>query len=126
MSYKSSPASSVVNSPDKGSKYHPHNSSFALDNFSEEELFDIPIVCRDCKEEFSFTISQQKSHQAKGYANMPSRCKKCKAKKKFEEDCAKIVPYRHASEEIRRKDGRSVIIGVGFPGCGFIIVFYNF
>ncbi len=39
------------------------------------------LNCCDCKTSFTFTASQQRSYQSKGFQN-PRRCKRCKQAKK--------------------------------------------
>ena len=40
--------------------------------FSDETL-----TCRDCKEDFKFTVGEQEFYEKKGLANKPTRCKAC-------------------------------------------------
>lgn len=49
-----------------------------------EELKDKTIVCKDCGEEFVFTVNEQKFYAEKGFTNEPARCKVCRDKKKSE------------------------------------------
>ena len=46
------------------------------------EKQDIKIVCKDCGQEFLFTVGEQKFYEEKGLTNQPVRCKECRAKKK--------------------------------------------
>lgn len=43
---------------------------------------DKTIVCKDCGNEFTFTVGEQKFFEQMGFTNEPVRCKECKAKKK--------------------------------------------
>ncbi len=43
---------------------------------------DITLVCRDCGEEFVFTVGEQKFYEEKGFLNKPKCCKACRDKKK--------------------------------------------
>lgn len=46
------------------------------------EKQDIKIVCKDCGQEFLFTVGEQNFFEEKGLTNQPVRCKECRAKKK--------------------------------------------
>ncbi|MEG0022006.1 MAG: zinc-ribbon domain-containing protein [Bacilli bacterium] len=48
------------------------------------ELKDKTIVCKDCGEEFVFTVRDQEFYAEKGFTNEPVRCKACRDKKKAE------------------------------------------
>ena len=45
---------------------------------------DIKIICKDCGEEFLFTVGEQNFYEEKGFQNKPVRCKACRDKKKAE------------------------------------------
>ena len=48
------------------------------------ELKDKTIVCKDCKNEFVFTVGEQQFYAEKGFANEPVRCADCRKKRKAE------------------------------------------
>lgn len=48
------------------------------------EKKDIEIVCKDCGETFTFTVSEQEFYEEKGFDNQPVRCKVCRDKRKAE------------------------------------------
>ena len=48
------------------------------------EKQDIKIICKDCGEEFLFTVRDQEFYEEKGFQNQPVRCKACRTKKKAE------------------------------------------
>lgn len=48
------------------------------------EKEDIKIICKDCGEEFLFTVGEQNFYEEKGFQNKPVRCKACRDKKKAE------------------------------------------
>lgn len=48
----------------------------------EETMQDITIVCKDCGEEFIFTVGEQNFFKEKGLENNPVRCKACRDKKR--------------------------------------------
>ena len=48
------------------------------------ELKDKVIVCKDCGQEFTFTVGEQEFYADKGFENEPVRCKECRDKKKAE------------------------------------------
>jgi len=45
-------------------------------------LTDKTLVCRDCGEEFVFTVGEQEFYQEKGFTNEPKRCPDCRKAKK--------------------------------------------
>lgn len=45
---------------------------------------DKTLVCKDCGNEFVFTVGEQEFYAEKGFTNEPKRCKDCRDKaKKF-------------------------------------------
>ena len=48
------------------------------------EKKDKTIVCKDCGQEFTFTVREQEFYEEKGFTNEPARCKECRDKKKAE------------------------------------------
>merc|ERR1712166_165955 len=46
------------------------------------ELQELMLTCRDCNEEFPFSIEDQQWHIDQGFDNQPSRCKECQRAKK--------------------------------------------
>lgn len=46
------------------------------------ELADKTIECRDCGNEFVFTVGEQEFYQEKGFTNEPVRCKECRQARK--------------------------------------------
>ncbi|MCQ2911004.1 MAG: zinc-ribbon domain-containing protein [Clostridia bacterium] len=43
---------------------------------------DIKIICKDCGEEFIFSIRDQEFFKQQGFNSQPVRCKSCRQKKK--------------------------------------------
>ncbi|MHB1414235.1 MAG: zinc-ribbon domain containing protein [Chloroflexota bacterium] len=43
---------------------------------------DKTLVCRDCGQEFVFSVSEQEFFAQKGYTNDPGRCPECRAARK--------------------------------------------
>lgn len=43
---------------------------------------DIKIICKDCGEEFIFSIRDQEFFKQQGFNSQPIRCKSCRQKKK--------------------------------------------
>ena len=39
---------------------------------------DIVLVCKDCGEEFTFTVGEQKFYEEKGFVNQPKCCRACR------------------------------------------------
>ena len=47
-----------------------------------EELKDIPLVCKDCRKPFTYTIWEQKQFGLKGWAP-PKRCVACRQRRRI-------------------------------------------
>ncbi|MBE6072236.1 MAG: cytochrome C551 [Clostridium butyricum] len=45
-------------------------------------MTDKTIVCRDCNDEFIFSVGEQEFYQEKGFSNEPVRCPACRRAKK--------------------------------------------
>src|SRR2546423_6232675 len=45
-------------------------------------LTDQTLYCRDCNEEFTFTVGEQEFYASRGLTNSPSRCPSCRAARK--------------------------------------------
>lgn len=43
---------------------------------------DEKIICKDCGQEFLFTVRDQEFYAEKGFENKPVRCKECRKAKK--------------------------------------------
>ena len=43
---------------------------------------DIKITCKDCGEEFVFSIKEQEFYKQLGFESQPVRCKACRQKRK--------------------------------------------
>ena len=47
-------------------------------------LQDKTLVCRDCGQEFIFTVGEQEFYSSRGLVNEPSRCPDCRATRRRE------------------------------------------
>jgi len=45
-------------------------------------MSDKTITCKDCGQEFVFTVREQEFYKEKGFENEPQRCKDCRMAKK--------------------------------------------
>ena len=54
-----------------------------------KELKDKTIVCKDCGQEFIFSVNEQQFYAEKGFTNEPARCKTCRDKRKAKEITSK-------------------------------------
>lgn len=45
-------------------------------------LSDQTLVCRDCNDEFVFTVGEQEFYASRGLTNTPQRCPSCRAARK--------------------------------------------
>jgi hypothetical protein len=52
----------------------------------ENGMADKVIVCKDCKDEFVFTESEQAFYREKGFDNEPVRCPACRKARKAEKN----------------------------------------
>ena len=43
---------------------------------------DKVLTCRDCGQEFVFTVGEQEFYEEKGFTNEPSRCRECRQARK--------------------------------------------
>ncbi len=47
-----------------------------------EQKHDKTLVCKDCGQEFVFTVGEQEFYEEKGFENEPTRCKECRKARK--------------------------------------------
>ncbi|GHO42437.1 zinc-ribbon domain containing protein [Ktedonospora formicarum] len=45
-------------------------------------MTDQTLYCRDCNQEFTFTVGEQEFYASRGLTNTPSRCPSCRAARK--------------------------------------------
>ncbi len=45
-------------------------------------MTDQTLYCRDCNQEFVFTVGEQEFYASRGLTNSPSRCPECRAARK--------------------------------------------
>ena len=43
---------------------------------------DKTLVCKDCNQDFIFTVGEQEFYDQKGFQNEPARCPQCRSNKK--------------------------------------------
>lgn len=43
---------------------------------------DKTLVCKDCGQDFTFTVGEQEFYAEKGFENEPQRCKECRIARK--------------------------------------------
>ncbi len=48
-------------------------------------LSDKTLTCRDCGDEFTFTVGEQEFFDSRGFTNEPSRCPQCRAARKSQQ-----------------------------------------
>jgi hypothetical protein len=51
-------------------------------NKEEFNMTDKTLVCRDCNEEFIFSVGEQEFYKEKGFDNEPVRCSTCRRAKR--------------------------------------------
>lgn len=70
------------------------------------EKKDKTIVCKDCGEQFTFTVRDQEFYEEKGFTNEPVRCKACRDKKKAERNGNRNSNNRFGSNNRYENDDR--------------------
>ena len=48
-------------------------------------LSDKTLTCRDCGDEFTFTVGEQEFFASKGFTNEPSRCPQCRTARRSQQ-----------------------------------------
>jgi len=48
-------------------------------------LSDKTLTCRDCGDEFTFTVGEQEFFASRGFTNEPSRCPQCRTARKSQQ-----------------------------------------
>ena len=46
---------------------------------SVENYQDLTLTCRDCGQDFTFSIDEQEFYASRGLTNLPGRCRDCRA-----------------------------------------------
>jgi len=46
------------------------------------KMEDKKVTCKECGNEFIFTVGEQEFYKEKGFENEPKKCKECRAKAK--------------------------------------------
>jgi len=55
---------------------------------------DRTLTCRDCGEQFTFTVGEQEFYAQKGFQNEPARCGPCRRTRKQERSAADGASFR--------------------------------
>jgi hypothetical protein len=63
-------------------KIHSKEVEEEENNGGDGEFQDQTIACKDCGDDFIFSIGEQEFYASKGFDNLPVRCKACKDAKK--------------------------------------------
>ena len=56
-------------------------------------LTDVTLTCRDCGEDFTFTVREQEFYASKNIINPPTRCKSCRSAKKNMSGSTRTASY---------------------------------
>jgi CxxC-x17-CxxC domain-containing protein len=56
---------------------------------------DKTLVCKDCGEEFIFTVGEQEFYAEKGFENEPTRCKACRSTRKAQRGAGGGIRQMH-------------------------------
>lgn len=59
------------------------------------------LNCRDCKQDFAFTVTEQEFFAEKGFTNDPSRCPECRAVRKQRQSNTRGGNNNYARQERR-------------------------
>jgi len=57
-------------------------------------LVDKTLKCRECGQEFTFTVGEQEFYAQKGFQNEPARCARCRQARKRERASTRGVHFR--------------------------------
>ena len=63
-------------------KVHSKKEDNEEDAGGDGEFQDQTIACKDCGDDFIFSVGEQEFYASKGFDNLPVRCKGCKDAKK--------------------------------------------
>jgi len=55
---------------------------------------DKTLTCKDCRQQFSFTVGEQEFYAQKGFQNEPARCAPCRQVRKRERTGTSNVRFR--------------------------------
>ncbi len=71
---------------------------------------DKTLVCKDCKQDFSFTSGEQEFYSERGFENEPARCRECRDVKKREREVMAGGTQRELFETSCHDCGKTTII----------------
>lgn len=61
---------------------------------------DKVLKCKDCENDFIFTVGEQEFYAEKGFTNEPARCKDCRITRKNQRDGGSAAPVREMHDVI--------------------------
>jgi len=79
-------------------------------------LTDQTLYCRDCNQEFTFTVGEQEFYASRGLTNAPSRCPECRAARK-QSNRGQRDSYSGSSSGFREREVRQMY-SVTCVSCG--------
>jgi hypothetical protein len=69
------------------------------------------LKCKDCGQQFTFTVGEQEFYAQKGFENEPARCATCRRARKNQRTAMSSTQFRprqpYGNEEYRPREGRS-------------------
>ncbi len=79
-------------------------------------LTDRILYCRDCNQEFTFTVGEQEFYASRGLTNDPSRCPECRAARK-QAGGGQRSSFGRSGGEYRDRDSRPMYSAI-CANCG--------
>jgi CxxC-x17-CxxC domain-containing protein len=80
-------------------------------------LTDQTLYCRDCNQEFTFTVGEQEFYASRGLTNTPSRCPECRAAHK-QSRSGQRDSYGGSSGGFRERDVARQMYSAICASCG--------
>src|SRR5260221_8387985 len=66
---------------------------------SVENYQDRTLTCRDCGQDFTFTVGEQEFYASRGLTNLPGRCPDCRAARRSGGGSGQSSPLRPPAEQ---------------------------
>src|SRR5258708_29880922 len=66
---------------------------------SVENYQDRTLTCRDCGQDFTFTVGEQEFYASRGLTNLPGRCPDCRAARRSGGGGGQSSPLRPPAEQ---------------------------
>src|SRR2546428_11523871 len=67
---------------------------------SVENYQDRTLTCRDCGQDFTFTVGEQEFYASRGLTNLPGRCPDCRAARRSGGGSGQLYALRPRAEQV--------------------------